>query len=216
MNKEYFNIKDRCRKNLIKHLFKAISIIPPIEKPLLLDVGCGSGVPTLSLFQKFKGNVIALDIDNKSLNRLEEKIKEQNLSDKITLINNSFFEVNLEENQFDIILAEGFLNVVGFQNGFLKLIQVLKRNRYLIIHDDFLNQNNKIKIIENNNCKVLNSFRLDEQIWWDDYYMSLEKEISSIENMEFLALFESDLKEIEYYKQNSSKFNSVYYVIEKL
>ena len=57
MSKEYFDIKDKCRKGLLKYLSKAISIIPAIEGPLILDVGCGSGVPTLALAEIFNGTL---------------------------------------------------------------------------------------------------------------------------------------------------------------
>jgi len=40
MNKEYFEIKDNCRKGLLKYLTKAISIIPIIENPRILYVEC--------------------------------------------------------------------------------------------------------------------------------------------------------------------------------
>jgi cyclopropane fatty-acyl-phospholipid synthase-like methyltransferase len=155
MDKEYFIIKDNCRKGLLKYLSKAISTIPTIKNPLLLDVGCGSGVPTLFLAEKFDSKLIAVDFDTKSVNRLEEKIKEYNLSAIITVLQCSLFDTNLENNLFDLILAEGFLNIVGFQKGFLKLIGLLKKNGYLIIHDDYQNQNKKIKLIEKNKCKIL-------------------------------------------------------------
>ena len=188
---------------------------PVIENPLMLDVGCGSGVPTLALAENFNGTITAVDSDTKSIKRLEEKVKKLNISNRITLHNCSLFDMELEENLFDIILAEGFLNVVGFQKGFLKVIKLLKRNRFFIIHDEFLNHNKKTEFIESNNCKILDSFRLDEHVWWNDYYKCLEKEISSQENKCFLKLFKTDLHEIELFKQNPSQFNSVYYVIEK-
>ena len=215
MNKEYFDIKDNCRKGLLKYLLKAISVIPVIEKPRILDVGCGSGVPTLALAEKFTGNITAVDIDAESISRLEEKVKKLNLSDRITILNCSLFDIKTEENIYDMIFAEGFLNVVGFQKGFLKAMKLLKKKRFFIIHDEFKDHNKKIEFIENNNCKILESFRLNEQIWWNDYYKCLEKEISSRRNKEFLELFKTDLHEIELYKQDSSQFNSVYYVIEK-
>jgi len=214
MDKEYFIIKDNCRKGLLKYLSKAISIIPSIENALILDVGCGSGVPTLFLAENFDGKIIAIDPYNKAINRLEEKIEENNLSTRITIIKESLFKTSFKDYQFDLILAEGFLNTVGFEAGFLKLIKLVKQNGYLIIHDDHKYQNKKIKLIENNNCKILDTFRLDELIWWNDYYNCLEKEITSINNKKLLGLFSSELHEIELYKQDSSKFNSVYYVIE--
>ena len=215
MSNEYFDIKDNCRKGLLKYLFKAISIIPVIEKPTILDIGCGSGVPTLALAENYNGTITSVDSDAKLINRLEKKVNELNLSNRIIIVNGSFFEMELAENQFDLILAEGFLNVVGFEKGFKKLIKLLKRNRHFIIHDEFRNHNKKTKFVESNNCKILDSFSLDKNVWWNDYYKCLEKEISSNRNKNFLELFKTDLREIKLFKQDPSQFNSVYYVIEK-
>ncbi len=215
MNKEYFNIKDNCRKGLLKYLSKAISIIPAIDNPLILDIGCGSGIPTLALAKNYNGTITAVDFDTKSINRLEKKVKELNLSDRITIINSSLFDLELEENQFDIIIAEGLLNVVGFNKGFSKIIKLLKKNGFFIIHDEFRNHYKKTKFIVSNNCKILDSFRLDEHVWWNDYFKCLEKEISSCKNKDFLELFKTDLHEIELFKRYPSKFISIYYIIEK-
>ena len=213
MNKEYFDIRDNCRKGLLKYLLRALTIIPTIEKPLILDVGCGSGVPTIALAEKFNCNITAVDNDSKSINRLQEKVKELNLSDNISIVNSSLWDIEFEERQFDIIIAEGFLNVIGFERGFLKITKLLKTNGYFIIHDEYKNHITKIEFMESNGCTLLDSFRLDENVWWDDYYKCLEKDVSSHENIE---LFKSDLNEIEMYKKDSSQFNSIYYVIEKI
>ncbi len=216
MKKAYFEIKDRCRKGLLKYLEKAISIIPKIEHPEILDMGCGTGVPTLFLLEKFNANITAIDFDAKSLNRLEEKAKELNLCKNVSILNSSFFEMNVEKNSFDLIIAEGFLNVVGFEKGFLKMLKLLKGNGFFIIHDEFKNQHSKTECIEHNNCRIVNSFRLNEQVWWNDYYQCLEKEIKSNRDKDILKLFESDLREINLFKKNPSRFNSIYLVIQKL
>ena len=216
MNKEYFEIKDNCRKGLLKYLTKAISIIPIIENPRILDVGCGSGVPTIMIAEKFNGKITAVDTDAKSIDILREKVKGLNFSNRVTLSNSSFLDIKIENNQYDLILAEGLLNVVGFQKGFLKIIKLLKSKGFIIIHDEFQNQSEKIKFIENNGCKILDSFVLDEQIWWNDYYKCLEKVISSILNEELLKLFKSDLQEIIMFKKNPFRYKSTYYIIEKL
>jgi len=216
MNKEYFEIKDNCRKGLLKYLTKAISLIPIIENPRILDVGCGSGVPTLMLAEKFSGKITAIDTDTKSIVIFRKKVKELDLSNRVTLTDSSLFDIKVKNNQYDLILAEGLLNVVGFQKGFLKIIKLLKRNGFIIIHDEFQNQNDKIEFIKNNDCKILDSFVLDEQIWWNDYYKCLEKEISSNSNKELLKLFKSDLHEIKLFKKNPSQYTSVYYIIEKI
>ena len=215
MNNEYFDIKDNCRKALLKYLEKAISTITILENPMILDVGCGSGVPTLMLAEKYNGKITAVDIDTKSIDVFREKVKELNLFNRITLSNSSLFDMKVKDNQYDLILAEGLLNVVGFQKGFLRLTELLKRKGFIIIHDEFQNQNGKIEFIKNNGCKILDSFVLDEHVWWNNYFKCLEKEISSIINEGILKLFKSDLQEIAMFKKNPSRYKSIYYIIEK-
>jgi len=216
MNKEYFEIKDNCRKGLLKHLTKAISTIPFIENLRILDVGCGSGVPTILLAEILNGQITAIDTDTQAIDILREKVIELDLSNTVTLKNCSLFDIIIKDNQYDLILAEGLLNVVGFQRGFLKLINLLKRKGFIIIHDEFQNQKDKIEFIKNNDCKILDSFVLDEKIWWNDYYKNLEKEISYISNNELLKLFKTDLLEIKQFKKDPFHYTSVYYIIEKI
>ncbi len=216
MHKTYFDIKDNCRKGLLKHLSKAISTIPVVENPLILDAGCGSGVPTLALAENYNGTITAVDVDTPSINRLKEKVKEQNLADRITILNCSLFDLKPGETPFDIILAEGLLNVTGFEKGFLKIISLLKRKGYAIIHDEYRDHTKKTEFIAQNNCKLITSFRLNEDVWWNDYYNCLEKAIAAQKGKDWLELFKTERHEIESFKQDPSPFNSVYYVVEKL
>jgi cyclopropane fatty-acyl-phospholipid synthase-like methyltransferase len=215
MENKYYNIKDNCRKGLIKHLLKAIASIQTIDSPLVLDAGCGTGVPAIALALNYNANVIAVDIDTNALNQLKRKIETANLSKQITAINCSVYDLNLQENTFDIILAEGLLNEIGFRKGFQHLVKLLKRNGHFIIHDEYRNHNKKIEFIENSNCKVLDSYKLDDHIWWNDYYKDLEKEIYSPDNSDVLNLFSKELKEIRSIKKDPSQYNSIYYIIKK-
>jgi methylase of polypeptide subunit release factors len=42
-------IKDQCRKNLSRFTERALSSIPELDNPIILDIGCGTGVPTILL-----------------------------------------------------------------------------------------------------------------------------------------------------------------------
>ena len=215
MTTEYFIIKDNCRRGLIKYLEKAFSVLPEFPNPKILDIGCGTGVPTLWLADKYSGSITAIDTDSSSLDWLQTKANSKNLSERLTTVNISFFNFKTDPNNFDIILAEGFLNVVGFEIGFRKVIKLLKRNGYLIIHDEFKDHEKKLEFIQNNNCMIVDSYYLDENIWWNDYYKMLENEITNEDNSKILNLFKSDIKEIEYYKSDPSPFRSIYYIIKK-
>ena len=41
--------KDAVRERLSKFTAKAFQMLPKLDRPRILDVGCGSGVPTLKL-----------------------------------------------------------------------------------------------------------------------------------------------------------------------
>ena len=60
---EFQAIKDRLRKHLLKYTRRAFRMLPPLEKPRILDIGCGSGVPSIVLARLSRGQVIGLDID---------------------------------------------------------------------------------------------------------------------------------------------------------
>jgi len=208
-------IKDGCRKGLIKYLLKALSIIPYIERPLILDIGCGTGVTTLTLADVYNGNIYAVDSNKKSLSRLEEKIKGLNLTDRITAIHSSVFDLKFTDVKFNIVLAEGLLNVIGFEKGILIANRFIKDNGYFIIHDEIAAREEKLYIFEKHNYILLDCFALDETEWWNDYYKALEKAIKSYSDTNVCALFKNDLREIEMYKKDPMQFRSIYYILKK-
>jgi cyclopropane fatty-acyl-phospholipid synthase-like methyltransferase len=214
-DKEYSGIIDNCRKNLLKYLEKAVSKLPVIDHPRIMDAGCGTGVPALYMAEKLDGTITAVDPDEKSITVLREKINELKLADKITVFNCSLFDFDTDNNPFDIVLAEGLLNVVGFQKGLVKIVQLVKQNGFIIIHDEAGDQSAKMRFIEKNDCKMLASFVLDEKIWWNNYYKCLENKIHSSRDKNFIKIFKSELIEIESFKKNPSLYRSVYYVLER-
>ena len=41
--------EDIIREGLSKYTRKAFQVLPKLDKPCILDIGCGSGVPTIEL-----------------------------------------------------------------------------------------------------------------------------------------------------------------------
>jgi len=212
----YFKIRDKCREGLLKYLAEAFSFVEELEEPGILDIGCGSGVPSLWLAGNLSGYITAVDPDNNALNGLREKIRLKKLENRVTVLNASFPEFNPGREVFDIILAEGFLNIVGFFRGFQGLIDMLRHGGYFVIHDEFAEDDKKRDFRNNNHCNLIGSVFLDEKIWWNDYYRQLEAEISKIRSDETRKLFMSDMKEIDFYRSDPASFKSIYYVVKKL
>lgn len=215
MDKEYYDIKDKCRKGLLKYLSKALSYIRLTENPGILDAGCSSGVVAIEMAAQFAGKITAFDIDEHALKRLKEKSAELQLTGRINIINSSLLDLKLPEKSYDLIIAEGLLNVTGFENGFQHLLKFLKPAGFMIIHDEYRDQEAKQKFIEESGCKLLHTFSLDENVWRDDYYKCLEAEIRSLTE-KLRHKFESGLREIETLMQNPLEFRSRYYIAERV
>ena len=214
--REYFQIKDSCRKGLIKYLEKVCSRIAGFKSPKILDTGCGTGVPTLWIAENYAGTITAIDTDGDSIEWLNHKIALENLQDRVRTFVISFFDFKSAPDYYDIVLAEGFLNAIGFENGFTEVIKILKRHGYFIIHDEFKDHQQKRDFILNLNCKIFDTLSLGEDVWWNDYYRQLEIEINTIRDEQLRKHFLEDIQEIECYKADPTVFKSIYYLVQKL
>lgn len=215
MIKEYYKIKDNCRAGLLKYLAEAVSMLPKINNPKILDIGCGTGVPTLWLAENFGGIITAIDTDKHALEWLQMKSAGKKLENYVNPLNISFFDLNTESDYFDIILAEGFLNIIGFKQGFAKVIRMIKKGGYFLIHDEYKDHKMKCNFIRKNSCELVGTVYLSETVWWNGYYRQLEEEIDSIDSKLFKDLFKSELNELKYYRKDPSPFKSIYYIVKK-
>jgi ubiquinone/menaquinone biosynthesis C-methylase UbiE len=210
-----FEIKDLCRGKLSRYLIQAISVLPRLNNPLILDMGCGSGVPTLILAEHFNSTIYAADTDEAALTRLEEKIRNSNLADRIIVMHRSVYDLDFADTCFDIIVAEGLLNIIGFEAGLSLADRFIKGNGYFIIHDEYAHPDEKAGIIQRSGYRLFHSFKLDEQVWWNDYYRCLEEKLESLDQKTTSALFTNEMKEIRLYKEQPLLFRSAYYILKK-
>lgn len=213
---DYYLIKDKCREGLIRHLGNACCKIQRTDSYRMLDIGCGTGVPTFWLADNFSGTITAIDTDKNSLGFFHGKINKKHLQHRVKTLHISFFDYKPESDGFDIILAEGFLNTVGFETGLKRAVEILKKWGFFIIHDEYGDHEKKAGFIQKNNCQIMETLYLDETVWWNDYYRQLESEIYNTKNAGIRDLFKSDIKEIESYKTDPSLFRSMYYILRKL
>ncbi|MCF8227993.1 MAG: class I SAM-dependent methyltransferase [Bacteroidales bacterium] len=131
MQVEYHNIRDAYRKGLLKYLSRAISGISLPENAEILDIGCGTGVPALFMAKNHNVHITAVDPDATSIQVLKERIRTIPLKGTIEPFQISFSEMKTHVEHYDLILAEGFLNVVGFRKSFPAIVNLLKKKRHI-------------------------------------------------------------------------------------
>ena len=167
--------KDHIRENLNKYTRKAFKLLPKCKNLHILDVGCGSGVPTIELAKISDGHVTGIDIDATSLNLLQRKIKEIGLNNRLSIIKDSILTMDFPEESFDIIWAEGSIFVIGFENSIKKWRRFLKPNGFLVIHDENKDKTEKLGLITKYGYKLIAQFELSDNLWWLEYYTPLEQ-----------------------------------------
>lgn len=211
--------QDHFRENFNKYTRKAFQLLPELEKPRILDIGCGSGVATIELAKLSNGEIIGIDIDQFLLDKLNRKIEEKGFSNRMKALKCSLFEMDFPDESFDIIWSEGSIFIIGFEKGLKEWSRLLKTNGFLVVHDEKKKVSNKIKKIHSCGYKLISHFSLPEDAWWIEYYNPLEIRIKELRkkygnNPEALKIFKKYQNEIDMVKKNHKDYGSIFYIMK--
>jgi ubiquinone/menaquinone biosynthesis C-methylase UbiE len=212
--------RDIVRGRMLKYTRKAFRMLPKLDKPRILDIGCGSGVPTMELARLGQGQVIGIDIDQPALDKLNRKISEAGFSDRVQAVNCSILDMVFPDESFDIIWSEGSIFVIGFKRGIQEWKRFLKPNGFMVIHDEKGNVEEKLEQISKCGYKLLGHFILSEDTWWTDYFAPLEKLIaksqtSYTDDPHTLEELNQAQRELKMFKNNPELNSSVCFVVQK-
>ena len=196
-------------------------MLPKLEKPRILDVGCGSGVPTIELAKLSDGEIIGIDINQSLLDKLNRRIEEEGISNRVKTMKHSLLDMDFSDESFDIIWAEGSIWIIGFEKGLREWRRLLKPNGFLVVHDEVKTMSNKLKKIPSCGYKLINHFSLPEDAHWTEYYRPLESRIKELymkykNNSEALRMLRKHQNEIDMVKRNPREHISAFYVMQKL
>lgn len=213
--------QDHFREVLNKYTRKAFQMLPKLEKPCILDIGCGSGVPTIELAKLSNGEIVGIDINQSFLDELNRKIEEEGFSNRMKAMKCSLFEIDFPDESFDIIWAEGSIHIIGFEKGLREWNRLLKTDGFLVVHDEIKNMSNKLEKIPSYGYKFINYFSLPEDAWWIEYYSPLEIRIKELcmkhsNDPEALKILKKYQNEIDMVKKNPKDCDSGFYIMKKL
>ena len=170
-------IRGAARINLLEFTRSAFRILPSVNKPSILDIGCGSGAPTIELAKLCNGHITAIDVDEKRLQKLEEKVDKMGFSNRISIVKLSMMELNSLGAKFDIIWAEGSIYAIGFERGIREWKELLVDNGFLIIHDQNDELTTKLNLIRKYGYTLLEQIDVSHEEWWKRYYEPLESRL---------------------------------------
>ena len=212
---------DSFREVFSKYTIEAFRKLPKLEKPRILDIGCGSGVPTMELAKLSDGEIIGIDINQKKLDRLNKKIEEEGLTGRVKAINCSLLDITFPGNSFDIIWAEGSITTLGVEKSLRRWNRLLKPHGFLVVHDEikhFFKERHKIPSF---GYKFVDHFSLPEEAWWEEFYSPLEIRVKELykkyeNDPAALEVLERHQNEIDLVKASPKSFQSVFCIMQKI
>ena len=196
-------------------------MLPQLDKPRILDIGCGSGVPTLELARLSGGKVIGIDINQAALDQFTRKIKEAGLADRVKAINVSLLNMDFGDERFDIIWSEGSIYAIGFERGLREWKRFLKSDGFMVIHDEQGKIKEKREHISRCGYELLGEFKLSEDVWRKEYFAPLGKWIAGsqtryADDPEVLEELHQAQRELDIFKKHPERNRSVYFIIRKI
>ena len=102
----------------------------------ILDIACGVGNSTMLLANYYKNSIVeGFDLFKHYVKKLDEKISDNNLSDRVFSYTMDMNDPDFANEEFDIVYCEAAIDIIGFKKGLTEWKRMLKPNGYMIVSD---------------------------------------------------------------------------------
>lgn len=188
----------------IRALSELAGRLPP--NPRVLDIGCGPGRSAMVLAEQLGARVTAIDIHQPYLDQLRARAGERGLGDRIHCRNLSMATMDFPPGAFDLIWAEGSAYFLGIRESLASWLPLLKQGRgfaaftelcwlngdaasrpaelrdyWAVAYPAMATSAEHVSTAVSLNYRVLTSFVLPPDDWWDEYLTPLEARIRQLE-----------------------------------
>lgn len=222
----------------------AWSFIPSeCKRGKILDIGCGSGMQTLTLARLCPDCIItASDIYQPFLNDLAFHAKNAGYDKRIAIQKASMDNLPFDDASFDIIWSEGSAFIMGLSNALRYWKNFLKSDGCLVVSDctwftdspsdecrlffeeicpDMKSESGVEDLIRSEGFTVISSFRLPDAGWWDNFYSPLSGRISLLKekhakNDEALTIIRGLEKEMNIHRKYSEEYGYTFFVLKNM
>lgn len=209
------------------------------RKPRVLDVGCGSGAQSRVLARCLGTSILAIDNHRPLLDRLEREAARDHLDIEAREL--SMFDMPFDEESFDLIWAEAAIFIVGLAKGMEEFRRFLAPNGHLAftemclfdadppgelrqwfddVYPDIRTIDQVREMAERAGYDVVDSFRLPDGAWWDDYYTPMLARMAELgirnadvpDAQDVYARLET---EIDMFRRHSASYGYAFFVLRK-
>lgn len=212
------------------------------QAPLkIADIGCGTGASTLMLAEKLNADITAVDFLQDFLDILALRAEEAGLADRITPLCASMEALPFDDEEFDVLWAEGAIYNVGFKKGIEEWKRYLKPGGLLVASEitwltdarpaeleahwnreypEIDTASGKIAALEQEGYTPIAYFVLPERCWLDNYYEPMRRGFTAFLDRnegkeEARAIVDAERLEIELYERYRDYFSYGVYIARK-
>jgi len=220
---------------------RAFQMLPELEGPNILDIGCGDGEPTLELARLSDGTVTGIDVEQGQLDKLMRKARERGLQDRVKAMKMDMQNLIFPKEHFDVIWIEGAIWVIGFKKGLIEWKGFIKPRGFLVVHEmcwlkpdppaeirshwhglfpGITTTDKMIDIIQEYGYVVLGHFKLPDDFWWEGYYEALQNKIVELReryrgDAQAQNILDSEQSQVDIYRRNMRYYGSAFFVMQK-
>ena len=223
-------------EEITKLALSFINNLSPESK--IADIGCGAGGQTLTLAANTPGNIVAVDLLPRMIARVNERMKQQGFSDRVTGFTGSMAELPFKENEMDLLWAEGSIYNIGFRKGLNEWKKFLKPGGMIAVSevswltptrpekiDRFWTFNyseidlisNKVKQMEQAGYTPVAHFVIPENCWMENFFRPMREHAEAFLQRHGYSQAARDfatreLDEANIYQQYKSYYGYVFYI----
>jgi SAM-dependent methyltransferase len=171
---------DELRAGFLRYSREAYALLPALDRPRVLDIGCGSGLTTIELARLSGGEVIGIDTDATVLASLRQRIDGAGLSRRVNAVNASLCVPAFLDESFDLLWEEGVLHMIDPSESLGVCGRLLKPSGFLVMHETIAWFESVRERFGSFGFRLVGRHLLPEHCWWTDYYAPLEANIRTL------------------------------------
>jgi SAM-dependent methyltransferase len=220
---------------------QAFQMLPKVDGPEILDVGCGQGGPTLELARLSGGQVTGLDIDQAALDALARRAGEERLSDRLQVVLGSMRNMESADESFDVICSEGSMWILGFERALGEWRRLVRPCGFLVVHKmAWLRPDPPSEIrscwqlaypgirtvaeyveqVPEHGYDLVGHFVLPEDFWWADYCARMLARLGELrkkyaEHQAAQKVLDQEQRAADLYQKHTKWYGSMFLVMQR-
>jgi serine/threonine-protein kinase HipA len=206
----------------------------------VIDLGCGSGASTLLLARELNSPIVAIDQHAPFLEALSANAEQEGLKSLIQIRQGDFTQLDESPCSYDLIWSEGAAYLVGFEQaltlwrpllvpgGRVALTELTwlvptpsdePRIFWKKAYPGMTTTAGNCSSAERVGFRVLDTFTLPTDDWWNEYYRPLRRRIAAFRASHTVprtieAILSETEREMDIVERYSKEFGYVFYLLE--